>query len=105
MKRPMKLLCTISANDDSSPGMYLVRTNHFDGTQVTIRTSQYNVELSQPITKETPTVFGSLMVVQEAKQGELVSITMPSPSLEYGVHINVKESQLTPLGVTINNFK
>lgn len=104
MQRPMKLQCTVAWSEET-PSMYKVRTTQFDGTPVTIKTSFYNVELSQPITPENPTVFGVIHVVQEAKQGSLVAITLPSPSLEFGKNINVNESQLTPLGATIANFR
>lgn len=103
MRRPMKLLCKVSVSEET-PSMYRVTTTHFDGTPITLKTTQYDVELSQPITETNPIVYGNLHVIQEAKQGSLVAITLPASSIEYGKNINVREEQLTPLGATIANF-
>lgn len=103
MQRPMILKCMVSWSEET-PSMYHVSTNQFDGTEVVFKTSQYNVQLNEPITAEKPAVVGWVSVTQEAKQGKLVAITLPSPSINFGKNISVDETQLLPLGVSIANF-
>lgn len=104
MQRPMKLRCNVSVSEET-PSMYRISTSHFDGTAVTFKTSPHNVETSLPISGENPTVLGWVMVVQEAKQGTRVAVTLPSPSIEFGRNISVHEDHLMPYGISINNFR
>ena len=104
MQRPMNLRCKVSVSQET-PSMYHICTAQFDGTPVNFKTSMHNVELSLPLTEEQPWVIGWVQVVQEAKQGARVAITLPSPTIEFGRNISVHEDQLMPLGVTIDHFR
>ena len=104
MSKPMKLRCTVST-DHESPWMFRVNATMFDGTPLSFKTERHNVDLSDPITEENPTVGGYVHVTHVAQQGSVVYITLPSPSLEFGKNVNVHEDVLMPVGVTIENFK
>ena len=103
MAKPMKMRCKISVDQDS-PWMFRVRAALFDGTPLSFKTEKGNVELSDPITEESPSVDGWVHVTHVGQQHDLVLIVLPSPSLEFGKNVNVNEMVLMPLGVTIDRF-
>lgn len=97
----MQLKCTVTHSE--TPGMYLVRGTLYDNTSFSVKTEQHNVELNDPLT-EQGVVDGWMQVTQLAKQGDLVSIALPSSTIEFGKYVNVKEWSLMPIGVTIDSF-
>jgi hypothetical protein len=102
MERPMRLKCTVMKSD--SAGMYLVRSELYDGTVCEFKTESHNVELNEALTEERTVVEGWVNVHQIAKQSDIVKINLPSPSLVFGKLVNVKEWALMPLGMSINSF-
>lgn len=103
MERPMLLKCTVTHSE--TPGMYLVSGTLYDDTSFTLKTESHNVELNDPLTKDAPVVDGWVNVMQLAKQKDLVSISLPSSTIQFGKFVNVKELSLMPLGVTIESFR
>lgn len=104
MQKLMKLQCRVSVSEET-PSMYRVDTYQQDGTPVTLKTSKFNVELNEEITSEKPTVDGWLFVLQEGKQGNRVSITLPGPSMQFGHAITVLEHNLMPRHVSVKDFQ
>lgn len=104
MERPMKLKCTV-AHSEETPGMYRVVGTLYDGTSFVLKTDVHNVLLNDEITAEQSVVEGWLLVTQQAKQGDLVAVLLPSPTLEFGKNVSVNELSLAPINMSIDSFR
>ena len=98
MQKKMKLKGRILLNSE----MIYSSTMH-DGTPFSMAVDQYDVQLNEELTQGN-TVDGWLFVVQEGQQSDRCSITLPKPTLQCGKQIIVKDLQLMPLNVTIDDF-
>lgn len=101
MQKEMKLRCRVAPVDQT--GRYTCTAKLFDGSTFTMSAFEYDVLRQEPTDNQSH-VDGWILVIQEAKQGDLVSITLPQPSDQHGRRVNVSEYELMPRNATIDSF-
>ena len=102
MQREMKLRCRVAPAD--ATGRYQCTAQLFDGSTFTMSAFEYDVIRQGDHSQGQSHIDGWILVIQEAKQGNLVSITLPQPSDQHGYRVNVSEYELMPRNVTIDSF-
>ena len=84
-------------------GMLKFHSNLYDGTEFSLNVDKNDVQLNESL-ENSHRVSGFLFVRQEAKQGDICYLTLPKPTLNYGKQISVKEHQLMPRKMSIEDF-
>lgn len=102
MQKEMKLRCRVAPVDQT--GRYTCTAQLFDGSTFTMSAFEYDVLRQEEHQKDQSHVDGWILVIQEAKQGDVVSITLPQPSDQHGRRVNVSVYELMPRNVTIDSF-
>jgi len=102
MQKEMKLRCRVAPVD--ATGRYPCIASLFDGTSFTVSCFEYDVLRQGEFKENVSHVDGWILVLQEAEQGNLVSVTLPQPSDLHGRRVNVSKYDLMPRHVTIDNF-
>lgn len=101
MKKEMKLRCKVQPLDNTQ--RYKCTAELFDGTEFTVLAMEHEV-LHDDFEAEKSHADGWLMVVQEAQQGNLTSVTLPQPSDQHGRQVSVNKLDLMPRHVDIQAF-
>lgn len=102
MQQEMKLRCTVGRLDDT--GRYSITAKMFDGTSFTIKVYEYELERCEEFKLNREVVDGWVYVLQEGRQGEKVSVTLPQSSDQFGKNVTVNKLQLMPRQANIKMF-
>lgn len=105
MRKEMKLRCRVAPADQN--GLYPCIAQMFDGTDFTVTCQKYDVLIQTDgvnFENEPSHLDGWILVMQEAEQGNLVSITLPQPADQHGRRVNVSKFDLQPRHATIDDF-
>ncbi|GAG24076.1 unnamed protein product [marine sediment metagenome] len=101
MRKQMKLRGTVTLEDDRS---LTFRGNLFDETPFDLIVDKHDVHTNDDFRPTKRTVMGWMYVVQESKQGSRCALTLPKPTLQYGRQVTVRELDLMPRDVSIEDF-
>lgn len=103
MQQDKKLRCNLSGPDQT--GRYTAIAEMFDGTAFTVKVPFTDCEFTDSLpTNGQPTVNGWLFVIQEARQDDRVSITLPAASDQFGRNVTVNNLSLMPRIASVDMF-
>ena len=86
-----------------TPKGFIFESNHCDGTFFSLPVFPDDVQIAGEFVKGV--AQGWLYVVQEGQQDVRCYITLPRPSLQFGKHITVNQSQLDSRATSVSDFK
>ena len=101
MSKEMKLQGRILLENDHS---LTFSSELYDSTPFSLRVDQFDIEKNEDFLPSRRTVDGWLYVRQEAQQGDLVYLTLPKPTIQFGKQITVRDIRLMPRNATLADF-
>lgn len=103
MRKEMKLRCRVAPQNEN--GFFPCIAKMFDGTEFTLACREYDVLIQETDGNTNPShLDGWILVMQEAEQGNIVSITLPQPADQHGRRVNVSKHDLMPRHISVQNF-
>lgn len=86
-----------------TPQGLVFESNHCDGTPFSLPVFEDDVQITGEFEKNK--AQGWLFVIQEGQQDVRCYLSLPRPSLQFGKHITVNQSQLDTRAKSVNDFK
>lgn len=87
----------------NTPNGFIFESTHCDGTFFSLPVFPDDVQIAGEFVKDV--AQGWLYVIQEGQQDVRCYITLPRPSLQFGKHITVNQSQLDLRASSVSDFK
>ena len=75
-------------------GELIFTSNHYDGTPFSIKTTESDLQLKEPINADSDTVDCVLYVILEGQQDSRCYLTLPQSSIHFGRQVTVNRGQL-----------
>jgi hypothetical protein len=87
----------------NTPSGFIFESSHCDGSSFSLPVFPDDVQIASEFVKDV--AQGWLYVIQEGQQDVRCYITLPRPSLQFGKHITVNQSQLDSRATSVSDFK
>lgn len=86
-----------------TPNGFVFESSHCDGTPFSLPVFSDDVQIAGEFVKDK--AQGWLYVIQEGQQDVRCYISLPRPSLQFGKHVTVNQSQLDSRASSVSDFK